>query len=98
MQRAGPPSCAFSLLSYWLPIPFQCSPNWFPILRRRLHDYFFGLLLVAILPPSDFHKVSRAEGPKRTDGMRRPVSSGMRYAPNVRRAQGTKKETGNEAD
>src|SRR6202140_4932994 len=25
-----------------------------------------------------------------TDGMRRPVSSGMRYAPNVRRAQGTK--------
>src|SRR5258708_23550119 len=26
-----------------------------------------------------------------TDGMRRPVSSGMRYAPNVRRAQGTKK-------
>src|SRR5207249_11266885 len=45
MQRAGPPSCAFSLLSYWLPIPFQCSPTWFPILRRRLHDYFFGLLL-----------------------------------------------------
>jgi|SRR5580700_7296508 hypothetical protein len=28
------------------------------------------------------------------DGMRRPVSSGMRYAPNVGRAQGTKKETG----
>src|ERR1700681_2279006 len=26
-----------------------------------------------------------------TDGMRRPVSSGMRYAPNVRRAQGTEK-------
>src|SRR5208282_3153724 len=26
-----------------------------------------------------------------TDGMRRSVSSGMRYAPNVRRAQGTKK-------
>src|SRR5262249_7873753 len=25
------------------------------------------------------------------DGMRRPVSSGMRYAPNVRRARGTKK-------
>src|ERR1035441_9686113 len=26
-----------------------------------------------------------------TDGMRRPVSGGMRYAPNVRRAQGTRK-------
>src|SRR2546422_8195334 len=33
-----------------------------------------------ILSLSDFHKVSRAEGPKRTDGMRRPVSRGMRYA------------------
>src|ERR1700730_7946188 len=45
MQRAGPPPCAFSLLSYWLPIPFQCFPHGFPILRRQLHDYFFGLLL-----------------------------------------------------
>jgi len=36
--------------------------------------------------------------PDKPDGMRRPVSSGMRYAPNVRRAQGTKKETGNEED
>jgi len=34
-----------------------------------------------ILSLSNFHKVSRAEGPKRTDGMRRPVSDGMRYAP-----------------
>jgi hypothetical protein len=50
-----------------------------------------------ILPLSDFHKISRAEGPKRTDGMRRPVSSGMRYAPNERRARGAK-ETGNEED
>jgi len=34
-----------------------------------------------------------------SDGMRRPVSGGMRYAPNVRRAQGTKnKETGYEKD
>src|SRR5258708_20555737 len=32
-------------------------------------------------------------GKRLSDGMRRPVSSGMRYAPNVRRAQGTKKET-----
>src|SRR3989440_3120878 len=31
------------------------------------------------------------EGPKKTDGMRGPVSCGMRYAPNVRRAQGTMK-------
>src|SRR6202030_4300248 len=45
MQRAGPPPCVFSLLSYGLPIPFQCFPHGFPILRRRLHDYFFGLLL-----------------------------------------------------
>jgi hypothetical protein len=51
-----------------------------------------------ILPLSNFHKVSRAEGPKRTDGMRRPVSSGMRYAPNDRRALSTKKETGDEED
>src|ERR1017187_4294459 len=29
--------------------------------------------------------------PRLSDGMRRPVSSGIRYAPNVRRAQGTKK-------
>src|ERR1700704_55226 len=45
MQRAAPPPGAFSLLAYWLPIPFQCFPHGFPILRRRLHDYFFGLLL-----------------------------------------------------
>src|SRR5258708_38219102 len=42
-------------------------------------------------PDSHFHKVSWAEGPKRTDGMRRPVSRGMRYAPNVRRARSTMK-------
>jgi hypothetical protein len=30
--------------------------------------------------------------------MRKPVSSGMLYAPNVRRARGTKKETGDEED
>src|SRR6266403_979857 len=45
MQRSGPPPCAFSLLAYRLPIPFQRSPHRFPILGRRLHDYFFGLLL-----------------------------------------------------
>jgi hypothetical protein len=42
------------------------------------------------MPMSDFHKISRAEGPKRTDEMRRPVSRGMRYAPSVRRARSTK--------
>src|SRR3974390_1101065 len=45
MQRAGPPSGSFPLLAERLPIPFQCFPHGFPILRRRLHDYFFGLLL-----------------------------------------------------
>src|SRR5580700_3899024 len=34
MQRAGPPPGSFPLL-----------PERLPILRRRLHDYFFGLLL-----------------------------------------------------
>jgi hypothetical protein len=34
-----------------------------------------------ILPLSNFHKVSRAEGPKRTDGMRRPVSAGCDKLP-----------------
>src|SRR5205809_763105 len=127
MQRARPPPGSFPLLAERLPIPFQCSPYGFPILRRRLHDYFFGLLLdeprsqrsqlfrvtakhpslkharsgsdrwtvsnsplinatsplraVAILPLSDFHKVSRAEGPKKTDGMRRPVSAGCDTLP-----------------
>src|SRR5262249_12861965 len=45
MQRSGPPPCAFSLLADRLPIPFQRFPHWFPILRRRFHDYFFDLLL-----------------------------------------------------
>jgi len=34
-----------------------------------------------ILSLSNFHKVSRAEGPKRTDGMRRPVSAGCDTLP-----------------
>src|SRR6202011_4285925 len=34
-----------------------------------------------ILSLSHFHKVSRAEGPKRTDGMRRPVSAGCDTLP-----------------
>jgi len=38
MQRSRLRACAFSLLAHRLPIPFQCSPNWFQILRRRLHS------------------------------------------------------------
>src|SRR5712664_932937 len=45
MQRSRPPPCAFSLLAYRLPIPFQRSPHWFPRWGRRFHDYFLGLLL-----------------------------------------------------
>src|SRR5256884_153750 len=45
MQRSGLPPCAFALLADRLPIPFWCSPHWFPILGSRFHDYFFGLLL-----------------------------------------------------
>src|SRR6266480_1521828 len=45
MQRSRPPTCAFPLLAYRLPIPFQRFPNWFPILRRRFHDYFLDFLL-----------------------------------------------------
>jgi hypothetical protein len=38
-------------------------------------------------------------GQRYSDGMRRPVSHGMLYAPNVRRARSTmKKETGNAED
>src|SRR6266478_1942084 len=45
MQRSRLPARAFPLLAYRLPIPLQCFPNWFPILRRRFHDYFLDLLL-----------------------------------------------------
>src|SRR6266550_6702681 len=45
MQRSRPPTCAFPLLAYRLPIPFQRFPNGFPILRRRFHNYFLNFLL-----------------------------------------------------
>ena len=45
MQRSRLTACAFPLLAYRLPIPLQCFPNWFPILGRRFHDHFLGLLL-----------------------------------------------------
>src|SRR5215470_10155512 len=45
MQRAGPPPRSFPFLAKRFPIPFQSFPHGFPILRRRLHDYFFDFLL-----------------------------------------------------
>ena len=45
MQCSRLPACAFPLLADRLPISLQRFPNWFPILRRRFHDYFLGLLL-----------------------------------------------------
>ena len=45
MQRSRLTACAFPLLADRLPIPFQRFPDWFPILGRRFHDYFLGLLL-----------------------------------------------------
>src|SRR5215468_2565931 len=45
MQRSGSPAGAFPLLAYRLPIPFQRFPHWFPILCRRFHDCFLGVLL-----------------------------------------------------
>src|SRR5713101_2436829 len=45
MQRSRLPARAFPLLAHRLPVPLQLFPNWFPILRRRFHDYFLDLLL-----------------------------------------------------
>src|ERR1700688_3558560 len=45
MQRSRLPARTFPLLAYRLPVPLQRFPNWFPILRRRFHDYFLDLLL-----------------------------------------------------
>src|SRR6266478_3807008 len=45
MQRSRLTAWAFPFLAYRLPIPFQRFPRWFPMLRRRFHDYFLGLLL-----------------------------------------------------
>src|SRR6266446_1811573 len=47
---------------------------------KRLHSTLRELSQTNAVPDTRF-----------SDGMRRPVSGGMRYAPNVRRAQGTKK-------
>src|SRR6516162_1618141 len=45
MQRSRLTACTFPLLAYWLPVPFQGPPNRLPILGRRFHDHFLGLLL-----------------------------------------------------
>src|SRR5712692_8006264 len=45
VQRSGPPACAFSLLANRLPVPFQCIPYGLPVLGRRFHNHFLGLLL-----------------------------------------------------
>src|SRR5215467_8572013 len=45
-----------------------------------------------MLCPLSAHSIPKGGGCQiKSDGMKRPVSSGMRYAPNVRRARGTKK-------
>src|SRR6267154_1897085 len=83
-----PPRGKTTTPNYSLKHARSGSDRW-TVSKSPLINATSPLRAVAILPLSDFHKVSRAEGPKRTDGMRRPVSRGMRYAPNVRRAQGT---------
>src|SRR5208337_3273493 len=45
MQCSRLTACAFPFLTHRLPVSLQRVPNWFPILRRRFHDYFLGLLL-----------------------------------------------------
>jgi hypothetical protein len=45
MQRSRLTACAFPLLAYRFPVPFQCFPNRLPILGRGFHHDFHGLLL-----------------------------------------------------
>ncbi len=51
-----------------------------------------------ILSLRNFHRVPRAEGPKRTDGIRRPVSTGCVTLPIIDALQDKRKETGYEED
>jgi hypothetical protein len=51
------------------------------VVTRRLHSQPLDGLILGKQEVTDFHKVSRAEGPKRTDGMRRPVSAGCDTLP-----------------
>src|ERR1700736_169737 len=45
MQRSRHPACTFPLLGWRFPIPFQCFPHGFPVLRCRFHDHFLDFLL-----------------------------------------------------
>jgi len=38
-------ACTFPLLTDRLPVPFQRTPYWFPILGGGFHDHFLDLLL-----------------------------------------------------
>src|SRR5215469_9953204 len=44
MQCSGHPARTFPSLTHWLPVPFQRSPNGFPILRGGFHHYFLHLV------------------------------------------------------
>jgi arylsulfate sulfotransferase len=68
-------------------------------LNKRLASAGFDLTVSVfhhdVLPLANGHWIALTNTVKQftdlPDGMRRPVSSGMRYAPNVRRARGTRK-------
>src|SRR6266567_8550818 len=45
MERSRHWACTFSLLAARFPVPFQCSPDGFPILCRRFHRDFLDLVL-----------------------------------------------------
>src|SRR5712664_2671691 len=45
MECARHPARTFPLLTAWLPVPLQRSPNRFPVLRGGFHYYFLDLLL-----------------------------------------------------
>ena len=45
MERSRHWACTFSLLAARFPVPFQCSPDGFPILCSRFHHDFLDLVL-----------------------------------------------------
>src|SRR6201997_1985255 len=45
MERSRLWACTFSLLAARFPVPFQCSPDGFPILCRRFHHDFLDRVL-----------------------------------------------------
>jgi hypothetical protein len=44
MQSSRQGACVFPFLARRFPVPLQCSPDGFPILRRRFHHHFLNLL------------------------------------------------------